>query len=93
MPYITEDRARDIEPIIEELSEHVYNEGELNYAMTRLAVRYIKLRAERVSYSLLNTVHGTFFSAAAEFYRKRVAPYEQHKATTPDNVGVKEVYE
>ena len=93
MPYISKDRAHDIQPIVDELAEHVYNEGELNFAMSSLAAHFIAKRDERKSYKLLNTVHGTFFSAAAEFYRQVVAPYEDRKAADPDNVGVQEVYE
>lgn len=92
MPYITHKRANDIQPIIEELAEHVFNEGELNYAMSHLAALYMKQRDENPSYALRNTVHGTFHSAGAEFYRQVVAPYEEMKAADPDNVGTEEVY-
>ena len=51
--------------------------GELNYAMTMLAIEYAKRWG--ISYTTFNEVMGVFASAQAEFYRRVVVPYENIK--------------
>jgi hypothetical protein len=53
------------------------SEGELNYVITRIVMAWAR---KDKNYARLNAAHGTFFSAAAEFYRREVAPYEDEKA-------------
>ena len=45
MPYIKPDRRADLDPYIDALGEKIEAEGELNYVLTRLALRFTqKLR-------------------------------------------------
>lgn len=53
------------------------NEGELNYLITLLMQRYVA--AGPLSYATLAQAHGAAGLAAAEFYRRRIAPYEDRK--------------
>lgn len=63
--------------------------GELNYALTLLAHRYVASKG--IKYQNLNDVMGAFSGASQEFYRKIVAPYEELKIK--ENGGVAhEVY-
>lgn len=50
-------------------------EGVCNYCISRLVAGVMKPETGW-SYKWLNRVHGTFLSAAAEFYRRIVGPYE-----------------
>lgn len=75
MPYIRSaerERLADYEKLPAPLTA-----GELNYLITRLVCRY--LATGPINYERLNGVMGVFGSAAAEFYRRVVAPYENMK--------------
>lgn len=76
MPYIKEDRRRAIKA--DHLPQTI---GELNYAITLVAHRYILAThpASSVNYAVLNEVYGAMQAAAAEFYRTVLAPYEDRK--------------
>jgi hypothetical protein len=52
--------------------------GQLNYAITKVVLDYMSIIG--VSYSNLNEAYGAMLAAAAEFYRRKVAPYEDDKA-------------
>jgi len=52
--------------------------GLLNYCMTSLALRVLEQSGPE-NYARLSAIHGTFLAAAAEFYRRKVAPYEDKK--------------
>lgn len=78
MPYIANKKIRqNIDHHLAFVDEMMYSAGHLNYAMTRLAVNYVK-RHKR-GYFVFLIVMGTFFCAALEFYRRWVAPYEDEK--------------
>lgn len=53
------------------------SEGELNYALTRLAVDYLDRRGK--SYKAINEVIGALECAKLEFYSRVVVPYEHVK--------------
>jgi hypothetical protein len=72
VPYIKADRRVALEPYC----VHPTNAGELNYVFTRLVQQYL---GDEPSYTELNAVLGVFEAAKAEFYRRRVAPYEDKK--------------
>ena len=61
--------------------------GELNYALTRLAQRY--LEAKGLRYSTLNEIMGVFTCAAQEFYRRWAIPYEDLKIQENGDVAPK----
>lgn len=52
--------------------------GELNYAITKLCLDYIK-RNGGMSYAIGNEVVGVLECAKLEFYRRKLAPYEDKK--------------
>ncbi len=81
MPYIEKKDRERFTLVLEDLKE-VVNEtglsnGELNYLMTMLAETYINRHGR--SYNTLSDVIKAFECAKLEFYRRRVAPYEDNK--------------
>ena len=75
MPYIKkEDREKmDLTSLAKEIS----TPGELNYVYSVLAQAYVETKG--LSYNTVNDVMGVFESAKQEFYRRKVAPYEDIK--------------
>jgi hypothetical protein len=79
MPYLTEQRKKEIE-------EEIFNAGslpvlrgpgELNYVMTRLMLNYMEDNG--LGYSTINDVIGAAEGAKLEFYRRFAADYEDTK--------------
>lgn len=84
MPYIpTADRPR---------AEHApRTPGELNFAFTRLILRYLSptgvpLSQAGITYQHLNDVLGALEGAKLEFVRRVVNPYEDQKITSAGDV-------
>lgn len=77
MPYIKQEERVTFDKRVDELSELIDFDGELNYVITRLCHNWIKLRAKR--YTWLNQVIGVLECAKLEFYRMVVGPYEDVK--------------
>ena len=79
MPYIKQDdRATIDEWLVNSFDKVVItNPGDLNYAITRLCLAYLPANP---SYSDFNSIIGVLDSAKFEFYRRKVAPYENQKA-------------
>ena len=92
MPYVTEDMrerlnrnpniqtftlSEAVEDVIDHISQRNPDEfeGLCNYAISRIVSGVMK-PSNGWKYRWLNRAHGTFLSAAAEFYRRVVAPYE-----------------
>ena len=73
MPYIDEDRKRELE-----LTGHTVTSGDLTYALTVVALAHLEGKPD-VRYADLAEVLGCFDSASKEFYRRIVAPYENQK--------------
>jgi hypothetical protein len=75
MPYIKPERR----PYV--FSSNPYripiNSGELNYAITCIAVEY--LRVHGMSYNTINEIVGALECAKQEFYRRVAIPYEDKK--------------
>lgn len=72
MPYIKQQRRAEIDG-----GGWATSPGELNYQLTRLALRY--LNSAGINYQNLNDVIGAFEAAKLEFYRRAVVPYEDKK--------------
>lgn len=70
MPYILQSQR-------ERAEREPENAGELNYAITKLIQRYMRFTGDR--YQAFNDVLGALRGAELEFYRRRVAPYEDQK--------------
>lgn len=77
MPYIKQESRGNIDAMVEVLDRYIMNEGDLNYAITRLALRFIIRQGLR--YAILSTVIGTLRLAAAEIEQRLVRPYEDAK--------------
>lgn len=84
MPYIHQGSRSDLESSIKRLADDIefyYDDndggldGVLNYAVTELVARTMKPKTGW-RYFNLHRAYGVFFAAAAEFYRRLVAPYE-----------------
>jgi len=72
MPYINQATRDVIQPPAD-----VVGAGQLNYAFTKQALRYLYLEGE--SYQTYNDIIGALESCKLEFYRRAVAPYEDKK--------------
>ncbi|MFV0421781.1 DUF6899 family protein [Oleidesulfovibrio sp.] len=77
MPYIPQDRRDVFDSFLLECSKHVQTEGELNYCIYKLATLLIDNTGE--SYANLSMCSSAMEHAKLEWYRKRVAPYEDKK--------------
>jgi len=80
MPYIPKENREALEPEIVLLAAKLVgggcNAGELNYIVSRLCNTVFDTNP---SYSRGNTVMGVLECAKAEFYRRKLAPYEDKK--------------
>lgn len=89
MPYIDPAIRERLDNKIEELSSQILKSGELNYVITRLAMRF--LMREKISYGRIAEVIGTLKLVATEIERRVVRIYELFKWDT--NGDVKEFNE
>ena len=78
-PYIPQDRRR----AIDEQGALPTNTGELTYALYRMGLDYLPPNARFADYS---EVVAALECAKLEFYRRRVAPYEDIKITESGDV-------
>lgn len=76
MPYITEEARDELDNNIEVLANSLRNEGEMNYAITRILC--IACGISEPKYSKINKAVGVLECAKLEFYR-RLSKYEQIK--------------
>ena len=73
IPYITNARRSEIDV----LGETPTTPGELNFALTTLILRYLRLKGK--SYTTFNDIVGALEQAKDEFQRRVVHPYEEEK--------------
>ncbi len=87
MPYIKPDRRNQLDPIINDLDDELRRlgdqDGDLNYAVTRLVLGRWR-RGGR--YVTANALMGVLSCVAREFYRRHVVPYENQKAVENGDV-------
>lgn len=84
MPYIKQEERKELDPIIDNLSEKFTHVGQLNYIITRLCHNWILKFGKR--YVNLNAVMGVLSCVADEFSHVIVAPYEDEKIA--ENGGI-----
>ncbi len=77
MPYIKQEERLKLDEKIESLNTNIETEGQLNYVITRLCIRY--LQKNGTCYKVLNIIDGVLDCAKQEFYRRFIAPYEDKK--------------
>ena len=77
MPYIKSEFRPYIDRHVEMLDNPIQTEGDLNYAITRLALRFIQRKG--LSYATLSTTVGTLRLVANEIETRLVKTYEYGK--------------
>ena len=73
MPYVTENVRKYLDG-----GGEPRNAGELNYAITRQCVQFLRVQG-KLHYEHINTVVGALEGAKQEFYRRIAVPYEVGK--------------
>lgn len=85
MPYIIQEKRIDIANRLAEGETPVLEvSGELNYAITRVCLQYIK--DHELSYKVINDIVGVLECAKLEFYRRVAVPYENSKLSENGDV-------
>lgn len=79
MPYVSRDSRTKLDPAIKLLWDLIETDGELNYTMTKLALAFVE-RQGGESYTNLSKALAAFEAAKLEFYRRKIAPYEDIKS-------------
>lgn len=81
MPYIAPERRERLDPAIESLQAKLYlmgdEEGDLNYAITRLIASYFE---DEPRYHTIARITGVLDNVKGEFERRIAAPYEDGAA-------------
>lgn len=85
MPYIPTARRIELRERIHELAGDIQSPGELNYVLTRVVVETLDNHGP-VSYARLAEAHAALTMAAAELYRRVIAPYEDRKRAVNGDV-------
>lgn len=84
MPYISEAAREAIDPHVPSLSENIHSVGDLNYVITRLALRL--LEGQGVNYDNLSNITGTIRLSADEIVRRFISQYEDSKIESNGDV-------
>lgn len=103
MPYIPQRDREKLDQLIDQLAEQIVNQskeqadeaafaGLLNYSLTRLALKVIKLRFGKIRYWIIATTVGVFQNVADEFYRRLAAPYEDKQIEKNGDVDLYEEF-
>jgi hypothetical protein len=74
MPYIDQGNRGRLEHAIDNLTDRLANDGELNYTITRLVAGYFARNGWR--YDLIARAVGALECVKLEFYRRVAGPYE-----------------
>lgn len=77
MPYIKQEDRDRLDQFIDTLKVRIRNPGDLNYVISRLALDFAYMQG--ANYAAFNATIGVMEAAKLEFYRTRVAPYEDRK--------------
>jgi len=77
MPYIKRERRSLFDSHLEACASQILNEGDFNYCIYKMASLLIERIGE--SYQNLSMCSSAMEHAKLEWYRKRVAPYEEKK--------------
>lgn len=77
MPYISPAVREVIDPHIQPLSENIRTAGDLNYAVTRLALQFLEGRG--LGYGNISEVIGTLHLVASEMERRLISEFEDRK--------------
>ena len=85
MPYIKKEERKKYETILRHLRMNVIpnNPGHLNYLIRMICSIYLENNKE--SYATYNEIMGALECAKTEFYRRKIAPYEDKKIKSREN--------
>jgi hypothetical protein len=75
MPYIEQSERYNFDKLLDLFDD--FNEGQLNYIITRLCRKYIEKNGEK--YKNYNALIGALECAKFELYRRRISKYEDVK--------------
>ena len=84
MPYVKPERREILDTYIHNLSRCVRDDGELNYCITRLVLRFLKHIG--LNYANLARVVGTLKLVSTELERRVIGPYEDRKKSESGDV-------
>jgi hypothetical protein len=85
MPYIKRELRKQYDDVIDQLPVPA-NAGELNYVLTRIAIKYFNLAPNSSNYQTINDIAGAFSWAALEFNRRVTSIYEDQKKSDNGDV-------
>jgi hypothetical protein len=89
MPYIRQEFRENYDDLIDQIVDKLSRDrfvngaGEINYVISRLIW---KIFESDKCYNMANSLMGTLGCVQAEFYRERVAPYEDVKQQENGNI-------
>lgn len=81
MPYVKQARRGELKVTVLGIPN---DPGELNYVLTQVIEDYRLIHGDK--YATFNDIMGALEGAKAEFYRRIVAPYEDHKVNENGDV-------
>lgn len=88
MPYITKERAKQIDS-----GQKPTTEGDLNYVLSSTVAGYLRRKyGDSPSYAERAECHESLNAAADEYYRRVMAPYEDKKLSDDANVDPYEIF-
>ncbi len=101
MPYIAPKNRKNLDPAIDALAEAIVAEakqekydaafaGLLNYSVTRLTLKIIKLQFGKIRYWIVALTTGALKNIADEFYRRLASPYEDKQIKANGDVDLYE---
>lgn len=103
MPYIAQDDRKKLDPHIDALAEAIVERAEanghdaafaglVNYSVTCLAPKVLRLQFGAIRYWMIATLTGTFHNIADEFYRRIAVPYENKQIEKSGDVDMYEEF-
>jgi len=101
MPYIPQEERDALDPAVAVLARCLADHtsemetadcsGRLNYVITTLLVKYIRIRFSKISYSVGQMARNTLCDVRDEFYRRVMVPYEDRKSKENGDVNYEEI--
>ncbi len=96
MPYITQERRKELDGLIEVLSDKLRcwesdRMGDYNYVITKLI--HNSIRKDGLSYQHLNNIVGMLECCKTEFIRTVVSPYEDEKRISNGSISELDIKE
>lgn len=84
MPYIAQDKRKELDEFLNNVVDQQLSVGELNYVITKLLLSFVNRNGLR--YGICNSLLGVLECAKLELYRRLVGPYEDAKISENGDV-------